>query len=233
MWAYYHRDEFADLDLLEIPTIVGRRLDVGGFVFTDPFDVFLRKLSEQYLSEAWSQLVFYLEQYHVDPQDLSWGVPHPGETGIPGIETSEPHHFIGWTSQKLARFYEEDKFSLLDEILSRQTPQLRCIATWRSLKWDIAPTNFRLALRLIEAICTEAEWCWNPTYALSTHKETNYSWLKVVKAINEENQEQLNLALQEAKAEYSALGYRIVMHSIAYLIQHGMENSMLQLPDDN
>jgi hypothetical protein len=64
MWGYHHRDLFADLDALEIPPIVGRRLDVGGFVSTDHFDIFLRKLLVPYLAETWSHLQVYLERYN-------------------------------------------------------------------------------------------------------------------------------------------------------------------------
>ena len=233
MAAYYHRDQYADVNLLQLPTTVGRRLDVGGFVFTDSIDAFLKNLSEQYLIEAWSQLVVNLERYHIDPLDLVWGVPHPGETRIPGVNNSEPHHFIGWTNQKLADFYEEDKFGLLDKQLAKQTPQLRCVATWRSHQWDIAPTNFRLALRLIEAVCTGEITHWHPAVALSTYKKVNQPWLKVVKAVSKDDQAALDLALQEAKTKYSPVGYPIVLLSMHNLLQSGydLENSKLQLPD--
>jgi hypothetical protein len=111
-------------------------------------------------------------------------------------------------------FYrDEEVYAPLDQALSKLTPQLRCIATWRSSKWNIAPTNYQLALRLIEASCTDDLVCWYSTYALPIHADTNYPWLRVSKAVHDQNQAALDIALQKAKTEYSALGYHIVMRT--------------------
>lgn len=231
MWAYHNREEFKDLDHLEVVG-TGRRLDVGGFVFTDSFDVFLRNISEQYLSDAWSQLNSLLNYYQLSPHDLSWGMPHPGETAITGKERLywEPHHYIGWTSEELFDFYLDEKFLLLDEALGKINPQLRCFATWRSLKWKIDPTNYRLALRLIEALCTDELSTWSPNIVLSEHKFSDLSWIKVIKAYSEGNQFNFDQACEEAEDVYSPIGYSIVMRAMRALIQDDKERTKLQIP---
>lgn len=231
---YDHCAPYQDLDSLVIP-LPTRRLDVGGFVFTDSFDVFLRKLSEEYLAEAWSKLGFYLEKYQTKATDLSWGWAHPGETSLGNYTEKrlfdEPHYFIGWTSQELAEFYQENKYDLLDQDLKKLQPQLRCIATWRSLKWKIASTDFRLGLRLIEYLCIADLTNWSPNIVLAENRQTNDLWLKVAKAYGRGDQIQLNLACHEAKAAYSPAGYRIVMLALASLNGYRIEEPKLQIPD--
>jgi len=230
MWAIHHRGQFEDLDALQEPPLAGRRLDVGGFVFADPFDTFLKKISVEYLQEAWSQVEPIIKCYNIDPPDLSWGWCHPGETGIPGITVFEPHQWLGWTSQLLYRFYEEDRFSLADKELNALTPNLRCVATWRSHKWRIAPTNFTLALRLIEAMCTDEPSEWHPPFILAENQKINNPWLNLARAVLNEDQPQLDIAVEEAKEVYSPAGYRIVILQVTASILYSPNLRHLKLP---
>src|SRR5713101_6051505 len=94
-------DPWVDIDTLELPTSVGRRLDAGGFVLGDPFDTILRHLSLDYLRAAWNRLHSILHRYGDEPDDLSWGWLHGGETYVSGREQPAPSDFTGWTTLHL------------------------------------------------------------------------------------------------------------------------------------
>ncbi len=111
MWAIHHKDKWKELDEFEVSPIAGRRLDVGGFVLSDPFEIFLRNVSEDYLDQAWRRLSTTLEYYEIEcPQDLSWGWFHPGETYIENHAKVSPIDLIGWSSQKLTDFDQDASF---------------------------------------------------------------------------------------------------------------------------
>jgi hypothetical protein len=96
--------------------------------------------------------------------------------------------------------------------LTQGSPALRCAFTWRSLKWNIAPDNYELALRLIERLCTEEPSDWSPDYILADWHPYDWApWVWIARAIRDNDQEGLDSALAEAKALYSPLGYRIVV----------------------
>ncbi len=207
MWAYHQRDNLKDLDALEEPTS-GRRLDVGGFVLGDPFEELLRNISEDYLRAAWDRVLGVLEQNQVFATDLSWGWMHPGETGFPGEGklpdySSAPSDYIGWTSCSLSEMWRSDEDRLLDEALNFGKPRLRCTTTWRSLKWRIAPDDFPLALRLIEAICVDEISDWHADILLERVVNPSELWRKFAGAIRDDNQRSLELLLRRAEREYT------------------------------
>jgi hypothetical protein len=47
VWAAHHADLWPDLDARVEPTDAGRRLDVGGFVFSDPPEALFRAIGEE------------------------------------------------------------------------------------------------------------------------------------------------------------------------------------------
>jgi hypothetical protein len=215
--SFQHREEFKDLDFLEEPTIVGRRLDVGAFVLTDSFDTFLKEISEQYLQKTWSQLTTILDRYQIDQSDLSWGWLHPGEIRVADVTEDAPHHFIGWTSRLLADFDLDPRFWAVSEEVSYIIPNVRCAVTWRSLKWRIAPTDYKQALRLIEATCNDAGWSFHDL--LSNNLNANSIWHQLAYAISEENQTKVASVLEEAKKTYSVSGYRMLISSFSYFLE--------------
>lgn len=221
MWSIHHRDCWKDLDSLEELTDVGRRLDAGGFILADPFEIFLRNISTEYLSQAWERLASILETNQIDADDLSWGFLHPGETYIPSITTNSPLNFIGWTSRRLADFNRDSRYSRINEELKNGYPSLCCTVTWRSLKWRIAPDNYELALRLIEALCTDEISDWSPHVILEAGEAENSLWHKIAKAILDDHQQQLNQTLAQAKSLYSPLGFRIIARGFALNTQNG------------
>ena len=231
MWSQHHRDVLRDLDALEEPT-AGRRLDVGGFVLCDPFDEFLRNVSEDYLRAAWERLTRVLEQSRTVAKDLSWGWMHPGETGFRG-ETGlrgegripeyppNPSHFVGWTSCELSDIWRSDEDLPLDEALKFGEPCLRCTCTWRSLKWKIAPNNFSLALKLVESICVDDISDWHPDVLLGKVANPSELWLKFAVVIRENDQRSLNLLLERAEREYTSLGFRILVRGYTTYVLGG------------
>lgn len=223
-------EQFRDIDALAEPTTVGRRLDASGFVFGDPFDTFLRKISKQYLQETWSQLVAVLDRFYIGPFDLSWGWLHDGDTYIPESEIN-PLNYTGWTSLELAEFYEEEeKFSNVDQQLIKLTPKLRCGSTWRSFKWRIAPTDFDLGLRLIEYLCIWEGTDWSPDWILGNNPNKTDPWINIARAILNKDQAQLDLAFKEAKSVYSSLGFRIVVSGYTHYLEGVEATDHLQMP---
>ena len=243
MWSYHQRDNLKDLDEVEVPT-VGRRLDVGGFVFADTFDDFLRSISEDYLRVAWRRLSGVLAQKGVVADDLSWGWMHPGETGFLGerplsAQSSSPSDFIGWTSCDLSEMWRSEEDRPLDEALRVGKPPLRCTCTWRSLKWKIAPDNYFVALRLIEAICVDEIADWHPDIVLQGIIDPTELWRKVAVTIRDDDQYQLNLLLgqaereytPQAEREYTPLGLRILVRGYATYLHGGVYEGNITLPE--
>lgn len=218
-----------DLNDLQEPT-VGRALYAGGFVFGDSFDDFLKNISEDYLRAAWEHLSAVLEQNAIVAEDLSWGWMHPGETGFPGEDSLRslstalaPNSFIGWTSRDLSEIWRTGEDSRIDELLKYDKPVLRCTATWRSLKWRIAPDDFALALRLIAAICTDEISDWHPSVVLQSVVEPLGLWQQAAEAIRDGNQQELDSILEQARREYTALGYRILVGGYSAYIRGGTD----------
>lgn len=229
-----HRNDWEELDFLAEPT-VGRSLPVGGFVFGDSFDVLLRQISENYLRAAWSRLSSVLEQNQIDVKDLSWGWMHPGETGFDDIgrvpkDDFVPSNYLGWTSCGLSEIWRTKQLHHLDEILKASVPSLRCTATWRSLKWRIAPDNFPLALKLIEALCTVDVPDWNPEVVLDGTTDPPELWRKVALAIRDDNQEYLDRTVEEAKRSYTSLGFRILVLGYTRYLDGSRYIGTLRLP---
>jgi hypothetical protein len=230
MGETYNFHHWPELDAVVEPTDVGRRLDIGGFVLNDPFERFLRQVSEGYLRAAWQRLDALLAKYQLAPADLSWGAPHPGETYIPNRPPDAPSDFIGWISRDLALFYNDPRYEALDTELRAGTPVLRCVATWRSHKWAIAPDNFRLALQLIEALCIDELSSWHPNVVLRDDSDASEPWLQIARAIREYDQQQLERAVSAARASYSEVGYRIVVRAYTAFLQGAEEEERLHLP---
>jgi hypothetical protein len=229
MWAVHHRDQWHDLDLLEEPT-AGRRLDVGGFILADSFDTLLRRISVEYLGQAWSRLSGVLKKYRLQPDDLSWGSLHPGETSVPGLMEA-PSNFTGWTSLRLQHFFDEAYYAELDNELGHGTPSLRCATTWRSLKWRIAPDAYPIAMRLIEALWTDEYSEWAPAHVLHASHQPNGPYIAIARAILGDDQQQLDRAVEDAHAQYSPVGYRIVIRGYRAYIQVSSGNGAVRLPE--
>lgn len=208
-----YRSDWEELDYLAEPT-VGRALPVGGFIFGDSFDALLRHISEDYLGTAWNQLSFVLGQNQIVVQDLSWGWMHPGEMGFDDTNrapTSDfaPGDYFGWTSCELSEIWRTKQLHYLDELLKAGVPPLRCTATWRSLKWRVAPDNFPLALKLIEALCTADTVEWSPEVVLADIVDPPELWQRAALAIRGDDQEYLDRTVEEAKRSYTFWGFRI------------------------
>ncbi len=57
MREVYQVLSLAEVDAAAEPTDAGRRLDIGGFVLNDPFEYYLRHISQDYLqAAAWQRL---------------------------------------------------------------------------------------------------------------------------------------------------------------------------------
>lgn len=252
-------DRQGDLSALEVAAYVGRRLDAAGFVLGDPFDMLLRHLSAEYLSAAWKRLHPVLSRYGVEPDNLSWGWLHNGETRISGLEQPAPSDFTGWTTVHLDRipFTDDALIAQLDKDLREGCPALRCAATWRSKRWMIAPDDFPLAMRLIHELWTDDSTEWSPHTILWGHKRVMdkfrgttvqareiYTtdedrlqdaevlaepWRKVAAAIEAADQPQLVRALAEARATYSPLGYSILLRGFRTYVQ-AADNVEVHLP---
>jgi hypothetical protein len=210
MRASHHRDSWADLDARREPTDVGRRLEVGGFVFGDPPDALFRGIDADYLRGAWYRLGAVLSRHGIQAGDLSWGCMHPGETYIPGEGRDEPCRFIGWTSRELASFDADAAYGAVDEALSRGSPVLRCAVTWRSVKWRIAGDD-ALGLRLFEALATDEPSEWSPDVVLATERDESEPWVRAALAVRAGDQRLLDEALASAARAYTPVGYRMVV----------------------
>lgn len=204
-------DPWADLDPLEVPAYAGRRLDAGGFVLGDPFDTILRHLSADYLRASWNRLHPLLQRYGVEPDDLSWGWLHGGETRIPGLAQPAPSDFTGWTTLHLEHFCRDDdpRGAQLDDALQAGTPALRCACVWRSKKWRIAPDDVPLALRLIDALWTDEPSVWSPLAILWDQERIMDLWRRASKALVGGNMAEHQRYVAQAQAAYTSPEYRL------------------------
>ncbi|HEX3270568.1 MAG TPA: hypothetical protein VHR15_07960 [Ktedonobacterales bacterium] len=233
MWAPHNRDRWADLDALEEPTDVGRRLDAGGFILADPFETILRTLSIEYLRGAWERVSSALTRYHLAPIDLSWGCLHPGVTRIKGLEQrAAPSDYTGWTSRALSDFFLDRRYHTIDAELAQGRPALRCACSWRSGKWNIAPNDFALGLGLIEALATDEISDWAPAVILKHAGDTSGAWIEIAQALDSLDQDALDQALVQARSSYSLLGYRIVIRGFAGYIRQPGINMAIQFPEE-
>jgi hypothetical protein len=219
MWSYYHNPGPEDLINLAEPKGGNRKWDVIGFVLTDPFDTFLRKLSVDYLQNAWQQLNAILRKYKVMPSDLSWAYLHPGETHVPGTFDFAPHQYLGWCSIDLWLANREgqydDLYRKIDTKQKQVSPSVRYAITWRSVKWHIAPENFAKGLEIVEVMCTSEPSYWAPELILQSGYDIAEPWVQVAQAMLGPDQQLLDRALNEARASYTPLGYRIVLRGYA------------------
>ena len=161
-------DLMAEFAPFQVP-VEGREggdVAAGGFVFGETFDTLLHHLSEGYLRAAWERLSSILQRYAVVADGLTWGWLHGGVTEVPGMTLPAPSDFTGWTSPRLARFYENSTFEQLDNDLRAASPVLRCACTYRAHYWRIAPDDFTTGLRLIEALWTDDPADWSPSSVL-------------------------------------------------------------------
>jgi len=232
MWAYHHKERWLDLDPHEEPTDAGRRLDAGGFVLADPFETILRYISVGYLREAWERLSTILAEYQMRPTDLSWGWLHSGETYISDKKLASPSNYTGWISRELKRVDLDSRYQAIDVALANGRPALRCAVSWRSLKWNIAPDDYLLGLRLVEALSTDEITDWAPAYLLQEADTTTGAWIEIAQAIHILDQVALDRAIAHAHATYSPLGYQIVVCGFAaFLHQPGM-NPKVHFPQE-
>jgi hypothetical protein len=219
MWSYYHNPWPQDLTDVAEPKDGHRRLDVIGFVLADPFDTFLRKLNIEYLENAWLQLLPILKRYQITPSDLSWGYLHPSETHIAGTSLFAPNQYLGWSSIDLwlanREGQYEDIYREIDNDLNQISPSIRYATTWRSVKWHIAPENFAKGLEIIEVQCTSEPSFWAPKPILQVGYDPTEPWVQVAQAMLGSDQQLLDHALDEARAAYTPLGYRILLRGYA------------------
>jgi hypothetical protein len=232
MWSLHHRSEWKDLDVYEEPTDFGRRLDVEGFILADPFDIFLRNISVEYLQAAWDRVVSIISQYKIEAHDLTWGAFHPGETHVSGRSEHTPLDFIGWSSRELINIDQRPDFHQIDETLKNGLPSLRCVITWRSLKWRFASDNFALGLRLVEAWSTDEIAFWDPQYFIQDMLGSNELWRLMAKAIVDNDQKLLDDALKDARSTYSPIGYKIVVKGYRIFLKYGVTDSTVQIPSE-
>ncbi|MEM9777216.1 MAG: hypothetical protein AAF902_21745 [Chloroflexota bacterium] len=225
-WSHHHQNQWQDLDALELKTDAGRRLDVGGFILADSFDQMLRNISAEYVHTAWQNIVEALTDAAFEiPDDLTWGIMHGGDTHAPDIESS-PANYFGWTSRKLKDFDSHPLYSAIDSNLISSTPSIRCACTWRSLKWNARPDDFKFGLRLFEAITTDELTDWSPLNpsVLQDSIESREIWRRAVNAIGQQDQDALIQTLNSAKEAYSEVGFRIVRRALTALIEHNSEH---------
>ena len=211
VWAAHHANQWPDLDVWEEPADGGRRLDVGGFVFSDPPEEIFRGISATYLRDAWHWLGDVLVRHEITSDDLAWGMMHPGETVVTGVRPDDPCRFIGWTSRDLDTFDTNTSWRLVDDELGRGSPPLRCAVTGRSLRWRIGGDDTVLGLRLFEALATDEYTDWNPQVVLSAARDESEPWVRIAVAIRENDQASLDRALAAAERTYSGTGFRIVV----------------------
>lgn len=230
------RQDWKGLDPLEQPRS-GRLLETVGFVLGDSFETILRSISEDYLRAAWQRLSLIIEQHRVVADDLSWGWMHSGETSLPGEPAAlgiiTPTDFTGWLSCNLARLWDYQNYEpiqRLDNELKVGVPSLRCTTTWRSMKWNIAPQDFALALKLIEVGCTDEVSEWHPQFVLQNIGEPTELWRQIAREIQANNQQQLDTLLEEAKRSYTPLGLRILLRGYSTYLQSGPHEGEIVLP---
>ena len=215
---------------LEQPTTAGRRLDAVGFVLGGSFDALLRQISVEYLQRCWHKLSGVLERHQIVCEDLSWGWLHGGEAGLLDTNSYDewqliayPSDFIGWTSCELFSECQGDELwkqcAILDEELKNSAPSLRCTATWRSKKWSIAPQDFALGMRFVEAMCVGDASDWNVEFVLKTRAEPDNIWREVAFALREDDQLMLDDAIEKARLAYTPLGLRILLRGYQSYIE--------------
>jgi hypothetical protein len=186
-----------------------QHLDVCGFVLGDHFDTLLRQISADYLGAAWSRLRVILQRYRIEPQDFRWGWLHDGETRLVGTAQMGPSAWTGWTSQHWNHLDDAPYFADLDEELKAGSPALRCGCTWRSRQWRIAPDDFALAMRLIEALWADDPLCWSPHVVLHEWERIEDLLHKAIKANQDGDFEARDRYLAEERTAYTSPAYRL------------------------
>jgi len=150
---------------------------------------------------------------------------HPGETrfDVSGALNDgwAPSDYVGWTSCELSEMWRTGRHNHLDTILRDGQPPLRCTATWRSLKWRIAPDDVERALKLIEALCTTDVVDWSPESVFSDGVLPWGLWRQAVAAIRDNDPQSLNATLKEAKRVYTPVGFRILILGCTGYLQGG------------
>jgi hypothetical protein len=107
-----------------------------------------------------------------------------------------------------------------------------CAATWRSLKWTIAPDEYALGLRLIEALATDEISDWAPALILKHAGDANGAWIEIAQALDALDQDALDRVLVRAQATYSPLGYRIVIRGFAAFIHDPGMSLAIRFPEE-
>jgi hypothetical protein len=119
-------------------------------------------------------------------------------------------------------------------VLRSGAPAVACACTWRSLKWRIAPDDFTLALRLIEAMATDEGVDWTPSFVLSEHAGRGLPegpWLAVSRAVEDRDQRALDQAVADAARLYSPVGFRLFQKGYGRLLTGLQEEHGLTLPE--
>lgn len=226
------------------------RLDgMDGFVFAEPFDDLLRRLSENYLSEVWAGLTACLQRHDVDPRRLSWGSGHAGAYtyAIGPVDRGSPLGYFGWIMPVDRRgggqslWQMDDPYALTDvgaqierDLRRAGLPLTIAGADIRSYICrvvvdgvdlaSIPPSDVKVGLDLVIEHCTESSADWAPN-------EYN-PWLpgedacgRIAQAIVRRDREAFFRAFEEARSSYSPSGYRTVVLGFA-------DNLLAWPPDD-
>lgn len=203
------------------------RLDgMDGFVLADPFDEFLTRVDERYLTWLWQGLGTVLEANGVDAGTLTWGAGHAGYTGaMSPIDESSPLGFFGWVRRSdhgggpIAFTPLGD--SIAGDLDRTGLPLAVAGAGFRS--WmcmrvidgvdlvNVAPDDVGAGLELVVAQCADLV-DWNP----SNHREAGEDVCgPVADAIAQRDQGALSGALEEARLRCTPTGYRILVRGFA------------------
>lgn len=216
----------------------------------------LRKLSTDYLHEAWERLSSALREYGLRPTDLSWGYINTFGSDHP----DSPIVGTGWVSRDLADYVDarlgsrarDERYKYVGDRLSLESPALRLSDSYRSIRWDFPLEDFSTALRLVEHICLSEVTDWSPPYILKEHAHTGghrlveedvrhpifhepiEPWVKVAQAINDDKQDELDAALKDARRAYPPLGYSIMLRGYKSFVEQPWERDdtyRVRLPD--
>ena len=242
--------ELCRRDVLEFPPLGDTPPGVGGFVLGDSFEQILRALSPEYLAQAFDNLLPHLNELELQADDLGWGWMHPGHTFLHDTPSRYwPSDYIGWTTPQYGRNWrsykeQSEKEKEPDAQLQHSNPSLRLASTYRGRCYKKSPHDFALGVRFVQHFCTDEVSDWHPDVVLTDTQNSMWPreksklerssldvWQLVALALEENDQHQLDEALDRARHTYSPEGYCLVWRGYRHCIQSGSFASELRWPD--
>ncbi len=239
--------EMNGCDALEFPMVGDTPPTVGGFVLGDSFDGILRSLSPDYLARAFENVLLCLEEAELKINDLGWGWMHPGHTWLPDTTPRWwPSDYLGWTSPLFGHNWTSRtvREKALNARLQKSSPSLRSTSTYRGRCHKKLPQDFALGVRFIQCYYTCEVSDWHPNVVLedksqlagrSGHmmleREALDVWQLIALALYENDQRQLDEALDLARNTYSLDGLRLLWRGYRYCIESGSFVSALRWPE--